>query len=98
MPKPMDGFTVSLPELDQVAKHDLPAVASALRGPANILRAHEGLEGPGRFEPVYAMEGAYARFTDNVAFRQLAGSDRIDTLARSLSYIANLYRRADGQA
>ncbi|SMD20758.1 hypothetical protein SAMN05661093_06576 [Kibdelosporangium aridum] len=97
MPKPMDRFTVSLPKLEDVANHELPAVANALRAPANILRAHEGLEGPGRFQPVYAMEGAYARFTDSVAFRQIAGCDRIEKVAQSLSYIANLYRRADGQ-
>jgi hypothetical protein len=98
MPEPTDEFAVSLPRLEQIANQDLPSVANALRGPANILKAHEGLEGPGHFQPIYAMEGAYAHFTDSVAARQLAGADRVDGLAQGLRYIANLYRRADGQS
>jgi hypothetical protein len=60
--------------------------------------AHKGLEGMGEFAPVYAMEGWYARFTDNVGKRQRMGCDRIDATANALRDAVNLYRRADGQA
>lgn len=98
MPKPMDKFRVHLPELEEIATQDLPAVANALRAPANVLVAHEGLEGPGQLQAVYAMEGAYAHFTDSVAARHRTGSDRIDATAEALRDIVELYRRADGQA
>jgi hypothetical protein len=98
MPTPEDGFRVNLPELERIATQHLPGVAELLRGPANVAMTHEGLEGPGRFGPVYAMEGAYARFTDSVAIRQRTGADRIEQTAQALSNIVDLYRRADGQA
>jgi hypothetical protein len=98
MPKPEDGFKVNLPELESIAVQHLPAVANALRGPATVVLTHEGLEGPGQFDPVYAMERAYAHFTDSVGIRQRTGCDRIDQTAQALKEIVDLYRRADGQA
>jgi hypothetical protein len=94
---PMDEFEVNLPELEKIANQHLPSVAAALRAPANVLMAHEGLEGPGRLDAVYAIEGAYAHFTDSVGIRQRTGCDRIDATAEALRNIADLYRRADGQ-
>jgi hypothetical protein len=98
MPKPTGEFEIDLPVVEKIATQDLPSVANALRAPANVLTAHEGLEGPGRLQAVYAMEGAYAHFTDNVGFRQRTGCDRIEATAHALLEIVNLYRRTDGQA
>jgi hypothetical protein len=98
MSTPEDGFRIHLPELERIATQHLPAVAQALRGPADVVMSHEGLEGPGRFGAVYAMEGAYARYTDSVGIRQRTGAERIEQTAIALRNIVNLYRRADGQA
>ena len=98
MPTPMPGFEVDLSELERIATQDLPSVANALRTTAGVVMTHEGLEGPGHFDAVYAMEGAYAHFTDSVGDRQRIGCERIDTTANALRDTVNLYRRADGQA
>ncbi|WP_132121098.1 hypothetical protein [Actinocrispum wychmicini] len=94
----MDTFEVDLSALDKIAAQDLPAIATALRGIANVVTTHEGLEGPGHLDAVYAMEGAYAHFTDSVGNRQRIACDRIDATANALRDVVNLYRRADGQA
>ncbi|TCO48069.1 hypothetical protein [Actinocrispum wychmicini] len=63
------------------------------------MRAHEGLEGPnGAMPAVYAMEAAYATYTDALADRLRKGCDTIDATAQALRDILTVYRRADGQA
>jgi hypothetical protein len=98
MPAPMDTFEVNLSELEKIATQDLPSIASALRATANVVMTHEGLEGPGHLDAVYAMEGAYAHFTDSIGNRQRIACDRIDATANALRDAVDLYRRADGQA
>lgn len=98
MPEPTDKFAVHLSELEKVATQDLPAVSSALRSITNVIMAHEGLEGMGEFAPVYAMEGWYARLTDDIGKRQRLACDRIDATANALRDAVDMYRRADGQA
>ncbi|MBC6448067.1 hypothetical protein [Actinokineospora xionganensis] len=97
MPDDRAAFAVELNALDEIANKFLPNAASALRAPVEIITAHEGLEGPGRLQAVYDMEGAYANFTDSIGHRQSRGCDRIDETAQALRDIIALYRRADGQ-
>lgn len=97
MPEDKQAFAVELNALDEIANKFLPNAAAALREPVRVITAHEGLEGPGRLQAVYDMEGAYANLTDSIGNRQSFGCDRIDETAQALRDIIALYRRADGQ-
>ncbi|MGW5051390.1 hypothetical protein [Actinokineospora sp. NPDC004072] len=91
-------FQAQVDGLDEIANRFLPNVAEAIRAPVPIITAHEGLEGPGRFQAVYDMEHAYAHFTDSIGNRQRLGAERVDETAQALREVIALYRRADGQA
>ena len=91
------GFDVDLVELEKTANGYLPAAVEALRGPIAVITSHEGLEGPGKFAEVGAMEYAYAAFTDDIGGQQRIGCERIEATAQALREIIALYRKADGQ-
>lgn len=88
MPTPMDTFEVNLSALEKIATQDLPSIVSALRATANMVMTHEGLEGPGHLDAVYAMEGAYAHFTDSVGSRQRLGHKIIDMYTKAGVFIS----------
>jgi hypothetical protein len=95
---PDTGFEIDLAEAQKAADLSLPNLAAHLRGPAAILRSHEGL-GPGdELEAIRHVQGVYAAYTDVLADRLRKSCDIIDTTALTLRDIITVYRRADGQA
>jgi hypothetical protein len=95
---PDNGFEIDLAEAQKAADTSLPNLAAHLRGPAAVLRSHEGL-GPGdELDAVRHVQGVYAAYTDVLADRLRKGCDVIDVTAQTLRDIITVYRRADGQA
>lgn len=96
MTHPGQGFVTQVGELAKFAA-DLPAVADALRKPVAVLTEHTPTPRPLQVAAVFAMEGQYSLFTEDLATRQRDMCDRIDETAEALREIAELYRRVDGQ-
>jgi hypothetical protein len=91
------GFAVDVDELDHIANKYLPQALEVLRSPINVIKSHEGLEGPGRVREVFTMEDEYAAFTDSIGNQQRIGCERIEATITALKEIIELYRRVDGQ-
>jgi hypothetical protein len=96
MAPPGEQFTVSVGELDRLAA-TLPQVSAALRRPIKVLTEHTPSPRPQDVAAVSEVELEYGRFTEEIARRQRTACDNIDTTAETLSEIAALYRRVDGQ-
>ncbi|HEV2780834.1 MAG TPA: hypothetical protein VGX25_15725 [Actinophytocola sp.] len=97
MPVPSRGFELDLTDLEPVAHSVLPDLATGLRKSIATILTYDSVAGPGRFDPVYRVEGAYQAFADLIGDRLAVGCDRIDATARALREVIALYRRADGQ-
>ena len=97
MDEDTQGFEAHLGTLDEVATSLLPAAASILRAPVDVIVSPESIQGSGRFPAMEAMENAYVAFAGAVGGRQWLGCDRIDVAAQALRDIVRLYRRVDGQ-
>lgn len=91
------GFAVDLTELDQIANEYLPQAVAVLQGAIGVIKAHQGLEGPGLLAEVSPMQDEYAAFTDSLGNQQRIGCERIEASIEALREIIELYRRVDGQ-
>lgn len=91
------GFAVDLTELDQIANDYLAQAVAVLQGSIDVIKAHEGIEGPGRLEEVSPLQDEYAAFTDSLGNQQRIGCERIEASIEALREIIELYRRVDGQ-
>jgi hypothetical protein len=96
MTHPGQGFVTQVGELEKFAA-ELPAVVDALRKPVAVLTEHTPTPRPLQVAAVFAAEGQYSLFTEELATRQRTMCDRIAATAEALREIAELYRRVDGQ-
>ncbi len=96
MTHPGQDFVTQVGELAKFAV-ELPTVADALRKPIAVLTEHTSTPRPLQVAAVFAAEGQYSLFTEELATRQRTMCDRIDATAEALREIAELYRRVDGQ-
>jgi hypothetical protein len=94
---PSRGFDLDLKDLEPVANTVLPEVAAALGPSATTILTYDALDGPGHFDAVSSVEGAYEAFTDVIGKRLVIGGDRIRATSQALREVIALYRRADGQ-